>query len=104
MPSIEAFAQASYQSDATSLPISIPGAVVNPPNKDQYKATLTLNQLIYDGGVLNTSKDVKNWNLKSEQKQVEIGLHQLKKQVNQLYFSILILHERIELLLEKKEQ
>jgi hypothetical protein len=32
--------KATYQSDVTSLPISLPNVTVNPPNKDQYRATV----------------------------------------------------------------
>jgi hypothetical protein len=37
---IDLNAQATYQSDVTSLPISLPNVTVNPPNKDQYRTTV----------------------------------------------------------------
>jgi hypothetical protein len=49
LPTIDLNAQATYQSDVTSLPISLPNVTVNPPNKDQYRATVDVNQLIYNG-------------------------------------------------------
>ena len=88
LPKLDFLAQASYQSDVTSLPISIPVTTVEPPNKDQYKATVSINQLIYDGGFINASLTEKSTSLKTEQKQVEVSLYQLKEQVNQFYFSI----------------
>jgi hypothetical protein len=39
LPTIDLNAQATYQSDVTSLPISLPNVTVNPPNKDQYRAS-----------------------------------------------------------------
>jgi hypothetical protein len=48
LPKIDLNAQATYQSDVTSLPISLPNVTVNPPNKDQYRA-VDVNQLIYNG-------------------------------------------------------
>jgi len=104
LPKLDFLAQASYQSDVTSLPISVPGVQVDPPNKDQYKTTVSLNQLIYDGGSINASMAEKSASLKTQEKQVEVNLYQLKKQVNQIYFSILLLQEKRELLIAKKIQ
>ena len=39
-----------------------------------------------------------------KQKQVEVSLYQLKKQVNQLYFSILLLQEKQDLIKARSEQ
>jgi outer membrane protein TolC len=104
LPQLDFSAQATYQSDVIELPFSFPGTTIEPPNNDQYKATVSANQLIYGGGVINKSIDVKEAELKVKQKQVEVSLYQLKKQVNQLYFSILLLQEKKELLTAKKEQ
>ena len=104
LPKLDFLVQASYQSDVTSLPFSIPGTTVEPPNKDQYKATVSINQLIYDGGFINASLTEKSTSLKTQQKQVEVNLYQLKEQVNQFYFSILLLQEKSALLLAKKKQ
>ncbi len=102
LPKIEASAQATYQSDVIELPISIPNITIESPNNDQYKATLSVNQLIYNGGLINASTDVKKATLKTQQQQVEVSLYQLKKQVNQLYFSIVLLQEKRDLLIAKE--
>jgi len=102
LPQFDFLAQATYQSDVISIPIIIPGSSIENPNKDQYKATISVNQLIYAGGLINASSDVKVASLKTAQKQVEVNLYQLKKQVNQLYFSILLQQEKYDLLTSKK--
>ncbi len=104
LPTLNFSAQASYQSDVTKLPISLPGVTINPPNKDQYKAVVSVNQLIFDGGAVNASAEAKTATLKTQQKQVEVSLYQLKKQINQLYFSILLVQEKRDLLTAKKAQ
>jgi len=104
LPQLNVDAQATYQSDVTSIPIVIPGSSIEPPNKDQYKATASINQLIYDGGLIDASSEVKKAGLKTQQKQLEVTLYQLKQQVNQLYFSILLLQEKKELLIAKETQ
>jgi len=104
LPQLDFSAQATYQSDVTSIPVMIPGSTIEPPNKDQYKTTISLNQLIYDGGLIDASVAIKKAGLKTQHKQVEVNLYQLKKQINQLYFSILLLQEKKELLNAKKVQ
>ena len=102
LPQFDLSAQATYQSDVTEVPI--PNSSVEPLNKDQYKATITANQLIYGGGVVPASVKVREAEAKAMQQQVEVNLYQLKKQVNQLYFSILLLQEKQKLLIAKKGQ
>jgi len=103
-PTLDFSAQATYQSDIIELPITIPGVTIESPNKDQYKATVSVNQLIYSGGLVNANLEAKSAQLKTQQKQVEVNLYQLKEQINQLYFSILLLQEKKVLLVAKKTQ
>ncbi len=102
LPQLSIDAQATYQSDVTH--VAIPNTGVEPLNKDQYRATATLSQLIYNGGLIDASLQAKSVASKTLQKQVEVNLYQLKKQVNQLYFSILLLQEKKALLTAKQEQ
>lgn len=104
LPKIDLNAQATYQSDVTALPISLPNVTVTPPNKDQYRATLDFNQLLYNGGLIDASAKIKEVQTKTQQQQVEVSLYQLKTRINQLYFSTLLLQERANLLLSKDEQ
>lgn len=104
LPKIDLNAQATYQSDVTALPISLPNVTVIPPNKDQYRATLDFNQLLYNGGLIDANNKIKAAQTKLQQQQVEVSLYQLKTRINQLYFSTLLLQERASLLLAKNEQ
>lgn len=104
LPMLNFSAQASYQSDVTKLPIALPNITVEPPNKDQYKAVVSVNQILFDGGAITASSEAKKATLKTQQKQVEVSLYQLKKQINQLYFSILLIQEKKELITAKKKQ
>jgi len=97
-PKIDLAAQATYQSDVIRIPI----AGVTQPNKDQYRATISVNQLIYAGGLIDANKKVKQAELKSQQKQIEVSIYQLKKQINNLFFSILLLQDKKSLLTSKK--
>ncbi len=102
LPQLDLSAQATYLSDVTSVPL--PNTGIEPPNNDQYRATLSVNQLLYNGGIINTTSQVKTAQLKTQQKQVEVSLYQLKQKVNQLYFSIVLLQEKKQLLTDKQTQ
>ena len=102
LPQFNIDAQATYQSDMVEVPI--PNSNIEPLNKDQYRATFSVNQLIYNGGLTNATLKVKLGQLKTKQKQLDANLYQLKTQINQLYFSILLTQETYKLLEAKKRQ
>ena len=94
MPKLDFSAQVTYQSDVTAVPLELPNVSIEPPNKDQYKATISANQMLYDGGIVNSKLKIKETELQVNQQQVEIALYQLKKQINNIYFSVLLLDEK----------
>ena len=100
LPKIDVNAQATYQSDVVGLPTPMPGVI--PLNKDQYRATLDANQLIYNGGLIDANIKLKEAQTSTQQQQTLVNLYALKNSINQYYFSILLLHEKKELLLAKK--
>ncbi len=102
LPQLSLDAQVTYQSDVIQFPLAMSG--IEPLNKDQYRATVSVNQLIYNGGATAASLDLKSAQLKTKQKQVEVSLYQLKQQINQLYFSVLLAQESQLLLKAKKVQ
>lgn len=104
LPKIDLNAQATYQSEVTQVPVKIPNSTINPLNKDQYRATLDINQIIYNGGLQEVNNTIKETQTKVQQQQVSVNLYQLKSRINQLYFSIFLLQERAEILLAKREQ
>ena len=55
LPQFSLDGQLTYQSDVINIPI--PGS--STLNKDQYKTTLSVNQLIYNGGIIDLSKKLK---------------------------------------------
>jgi len=101
LPKIDINAQATYQSDVIGFPATMPG--VQPLNKDQYRTTLDVNQLLYNGGKIDANAKLIEAQTKTQQQQVEVSLYQLKSRINQNYFSVLLLQEKKALLLSKKE-
>ena len=100
LPKIDLVAQGSYQNQVTT----IPNPVLEPINKDQYRANIDVNQLIYNGGLIDANTKLKEAQTKTQQQQVEVNLYQLKSRINQLFFSILYLQERKEILISKQNQ
>lgn len=100
LPKIDLIAQTTYQNQVTSVPLQ----TIDPVNKDQYRANIDVNQLIYNGGLIDANTKLKQAQTKSQQQQVEVNLYQLKSEINQFYFSILLLQEKKSILLSKQEQ
>ncbi len=103
LPKVDLNAQATYQSEVIQLP-QLPNSSVEPLDKDQYRATLDVNQLIYNGGSIDASSKLKKAELEAQQQMVAVNLYQLKNRVNQSYFSVLLLQEQKNLLVLKQEQ
>ncbi len=90
LPQIELNAQGSYQSEVTQFSLDIPGVKgPTPLSKDQYKATLDVKQLIWDGGVIGLQKKVLNAAEQVETQRIEVETAKLKERVNALYFNVL---------------
>lgn len=102
LPKVSLNAQATYQSDVTQVPFSMPGVTIVPLNNDQYRATVDVNQLIYNGGAIKAQTQLKVSQNKSQQQIIAVNLYQLKIQVNQYYFGLLLAQEKQELLQAKK--
>lgn len=111
LPNAELNAQATYQSDAINMDFNIMGNSVGfEGEKDQYKATVDIKQLIYDWGRIKSAKQLENSNLKVNQQSNQVELNKIKDQINKFYFAILILQRNEDLLgimlkdLETKEE
>ena len=103
LPKIDLNAQATYQSAVTQLPVQLPNLTINALNKDQYRATVDVNQLIYNGGLIDSNMRLKEAEAKLQQQKVVINLYQLKSKINFFYISTLLLQERIGLLIAKQD-
>ena len=94
LPQINITGQSSYQSDVTEIDLGTP--LFTPPkiNKDQYKIYLDIKQIVFDGGTTSSLKDVERSQLLVNTQKVEVELYELKQRVNALYFSILLMQEK----------
>lgn len=96
LPQFSVTGQATYQSDVTKVPVSLPGLAIDPPAKDQYRLVAEVSQLVYDGGLTKEQKALQQLNAVVEDQKVEVELYKLKERINQVYLSILFLEEQLK--------
>ncbi|MEO8583433.1 MAG: TolC family protein [Flavitalea sp.] len=96
LPQLSLNGQASYQSEVTKVDISVPGITIPSPNKDQYKFTADVNQLIFDGGLTKEQRTVQQFDAAVNEQQVEVEWHKVRDRLNQLYLNILYLNEQLK--------
>ena len=103
LPQITASAQATYQSDVVSWPENMQrmyqqmGLDMKGLTKDQYKIGVDFQQIIYDGGAIGSQRSIARQEGKVQEAQTEANLYQVRKRVNEMYFSLLLLDEQIRL-------
>lgn len=90
LPQASFSAQATYQSAVTEIPIQLPGVDIPTISKDQYKAYVQLDQMIYDGGTIKSQKQIAESNAMTSQQQLAADLYQLRGRINQLFFGVLL--------------
>lgn len=96
LPQFSLNGQASYQSDVTKVDVPIPGITIPSLSKDQYKATVDMNQLIYDGGAIKQQKNIQQLNDSVEEEKVEVELYKIKERINQLFLGILFIDDQLK--------
>ena len=94
LPELSLSASAQYQTDVTEISLPIPGAVPRTQPKDRYALTLDVRQMIYDGGLSASRRDLEEWSRQAEKTAVDVELYKLSHQLNDAFFSALILKEQ----------
>jgi len=95
LPQLNLTAKATYQSEVTKLPITIPGIMIPELTKDQYQAAVEVSQLLWDGGVIKAQKKSIQASIEAEKQKLEVDLYALNERVNQLFFGIILLNEQL---------
>lgn len=93
-PQLSFSGKASYQSDVTKMPFSIPGVEFGLDN-DQYQLVLELNQTVWDGGVVRNRKEEARAKSDVQKGQLEVNLYALNDRVNQLFFGMLLIDAQL---------
>lgn len=101
LPQLSLSAQATWQNEVPEFPealsgmLSRAGVTIPGLKKDQYKVGLELNQTIWDGGKSNADKRLARTEAAEQRAMTDVDLYTLKKRVNELYFGILLLEEKL---------
>ncbi len=95
LPQLSLGAQATYQSEVISFPAELPVKIPSIP-KDQYNASVTLNQIIWDGGAISSAKKLIKAENKSDISSLKADMYSIRERINNLFFGILLAGEQIK--------
>jgi outer membrane protein TolC len=105
LPTLDAGGSFIYNSSVVNMTdvlgaIPIPGIadLIKPLPHEQYKLTVDINQVIYDGGAIKGARALEKADLNINEKQTETDLYKLRGQINGYYFNLLLLNRQKELL------
>jgi outer membrane protein TolC len=102
LPQATLNATATWQTEVTSVPISLPGIEIASLSRDQYRATLDVNQVIWDGGLTNGSIQVQQAQSATEQQRVRTELYAAREQVITLYCAALLAQKQADILVANR--
>ena len=103
LPQVSAQVQATYQSDVTAWPDEMKtmmtgmGIDMKGLKKDQYRVGIDVQQTVYDGGAISSQQTIAHEQGKVQEAQTEVTLYQVRRRVNEMYFSLLMLEEQMVL-------
>ena len=103
LPQVSVQAQATYQNKVVAWPdemqpmMSGMGINMEGLKKDQYRVGIDVQQTIYDGGVMGSQKRFAREQGKVQEAQNEVNIYNVRKRVNEMYFGLLLIDEKIKL-------
>jgi outer membrane protein TolC len=91
-------AQATYQSEVIDIGVELPGFDFPSPTRDQYRMSVEVQQMIYDGGSAKNRQKLREAQHQAELDEIEVQLYQVLEQVNQYFFRHFILKENLTIM------
>jgi outer membrane protein TolC len=105
LPTLDANGSFIYNSSVIDLSstlgsLPLPGITdaLKPLPNEQYKITLDVNQVIFDGGLTRKTRDLQKADLSVNEKQTEADQYQLRGQINNYYFNLILIDHHKQLL------
>lgn len=101
LPQVQVSGQGTWQSDAPEYPeafrsmLSAQGIHAEGIKREQYRVGVDVSQTIWDGGVSQTNRSMAAADAEEQRKQTDVALYELQSRVDEVYFGLLLLHERI---------
>lgn len=96
LPQVSVSGTASYQSDVTTIPITLPGVDIPTLSKDQYDVNITVSQQVYDGGAVSSAKCLAEAQGDVGREQVSVAMYDVNRRIDELFFGILVLDEQLK--------
>ena len=102
LPQVNISAQATYQNNVPSFPdqmqnmLAASGLEMNGLAKDQYRMQADVSQKIFDGGKASSERALTQAQDAELKAQNDVDLYTLNKRVDELFFGILLMDERIK--------
>lgn len=101
IPQVAISGQATYQSATPTYPDALNGMLaasgvdMSGIRKDQYKIGVDIQQNIWDGGQSKANKNIAEAEAAEQRNRIDVSLYELQSRVDNLYFGILLLDERV---------
>jgi outer membrane protein TolC len=100
-PSLDLGGSFNYQSDVVDMSdllgsMPIPAGSLPAIPHEQYRATIDLSQVIWDGGVTSSAREAERVVNELNMQQSEADLYRLREQVNNYFFSLLLVRSQAE--------
>ena len=103
LPQVTASAQATLQTDVTAFPDKLQtvfqqtGITMDGLKKDQYRVGIDVQQTVYDAVNIKSQKEIARRQGELQSRQNEVTMYNVRKSVNEMYFSLLLVDEQIRL-------
>ena len=103
LPQVSASAQATLQSDVPAFPNEFQklyqqmGITMEGLERDQYRVGIDVQQTVYDGGNIKSQKEIARRQGELQSRQNEVTMYNVRRRVNEMYFSLLLIDEQIRL-------
>ena len=103
LPQVSASAQASLQSDVSAFPDEFQklyqqmGITMEGLERDQFRVGIDVQQTLYDAGNIKSQKEIARRQGELQSRQNEVTMYNVRKSVNEMYFSLLLVDEQIRL-------
>ena len=103
LPQLSASAQATLQSDVPAFPDEFQklyqqmGITMEGVERDQYRVGIDVQQTVYDGGSIKNQKEIARRQGELQSRQNEVTMYNVRRRVNEMYFSLLLVDEQIRL-------
>ncbi len=103
LPQVSASAQATLQSDVPAFHDEFQklyqqmGITMEGLERDQYRVGIDVQQTVYDGGNIKSRKEIARRQGELQSRQNEVTMYNVRRRVNEMYFSLLLIDEQIQL-------